>query len=157
LKGIWEEVVSLPLRPPLIRYKPEYNRHTYYPWEHQITFSSKPDKTPAVHLLHELAHAWIAGLGIVPFVETHGPFFLAKFGQMWSLYSAKSYQTWERRCQGKALRFSNQLPNLSSYRWALAKEGGRSLAVRPAQRAAQLGWNIENTFELIEKHPWKTT
>ena len=154
VRGIWEEAVSLPLRPPSIRYKPEYNRHTYYPWEHEITFSCKPDKTPTVHLLHELGHAWIAALGIVPFAETHGPFFLAKFGRMWSVYAAKSFQTWQNRCQARSLRISSKIPDLSSFSWALAKEGGRTLAVRPAQRARQLGWNIEKTFSSIKKnHP----
>ena len=154
VKGIWEEVVSLPLRPPSIHYEPKYSRHRYYPWKHQITFSCRPNKTPTVHLLHELGHAWIAALGTTFFAETHGPFFLAKFGRMWSLYATKSFEMWQNRCQARSLRISSRVPDLSSHSWARVKEGGHRLAVRPAQRAIQLGLNIEKTFSSIKKnHP----
>lgn len=153
--GLWNEVVDLPLRPPSIRYEPENKRHVYYPWEHEITFSCKPSNTPTAHLLHELAHARLAGLGVGLYVEPHGPFFLAEFGWIWSIYADRSYGKWQKRCRNLNLRVSNNLPDLSSHSWAVVREGGRECAVRPAQRAVEIGWNIVRTFSLNiqDNHP----
>jgi len=155
LEGIWNEAVGLPLRPPSIRFSIENNDHTYCPWEHEIEFGCKSEKIPTVYLLHELAHARIAALGIGPFVESHGPFFMAEFGWMWSLYSTKDYNEWQRRCREQNIRISNELPNLSHHPWAVVKEGGREYAVRPASRAVEMGWNIVRTFTLNvqDNHP----
>lgn len=155
LERLWSEGLTLPLRSPSIRYDTDNKTHTYCPWKHEITFACKRRETPAVHLLHELAHARIAALGIGPFVESHGPFFLREFGRLWSLYSAKGYEKWRRRCESENLRVSEKSPKLSNHPWAVVREDGREYAVRPASRAVEMGWNIANTFTLNvqDNHP----
>lgn len=155
VEGLWKKHVSLPVSPPSLRFESSKNEHVYYAWDHEITFASTKNDIPVANLIHELAHAKLGALGIGPFVETHGPFFTLVFGQMWSTYSAQPYKVWKRRCGNQNLMIASELPDLSEYTWAVVREGGREYAVRPAQRAVEIGWNIVDTFSLNVKdnHP----
>lgn len=154
VEGIWNEVMDLPLRPPKLTCDASKSEHTYYAWKHEITLNCSPSSVPTTKLLHELAHAKLAGLGIGPFIESHGPFFVSEFGRMWAIYSGSGFYEWKKRCASRNLRFAQREPDLSGHLWAVVEEGGRQYAVRPSTRAVEIGWNVVQQFPTseIEKH-----
>jgi len=156
-KVIWESHVDLPVKKPTLNLSGD--RHTYYAWRHEITLRCPESSIKTSKLLHELAHAKLGVLGIGPFVETHGPLFLRVFGQMWSTYATKPEKEFFGRCESLNLKVASKIPNLSEYPWAVVEEGGMEYAVRPAQRAIEIGWNIIRTFNvgIAENHPMGKT
>ena len=152
-KAIWESHVDLPVEEPTLDFSGD--RHTYYAWRHEITLGCSESSVKTGKLLHELAHAKLGALGIGPFVETHGPLFLRVFGHMWSTYAVKPEEEFFSRCEDLNLKVAPEVPDLSEYPWAVVEEGGMEYAVRPAQRAIEIGWNIIRTFNvgIAENHP----
>ena len=152
---LWEETTELPVSPPSMQCMPQNREHMYYAWDHEITFASREKSVPTVKLLHELAHARLAALGIGPFISSHGRFFVSEFGRMWAIYTQNSFHEWRKRCAKIGLTFADRPLELSEHSWALVEEGGKNYAVRPAQKAVEVGWNVVDTFSLNvkENHP----
>lgn len=156
LEALWTKHVQLPLRPPTLQFRKDIvDNHTYYAWKHEITFDASPESVPTAALIHEIAHAKLGAMGIGPFVESHGPIFLRVFANMWETYSARSSKDFVSRCSTSNLRVADEIPNLDGETWATVQEGGLQYAVRPAQRAVEIGWNVVNTFSthVQDNHP----
>lgn len=153
LKAVWESHIGLPVKEPNLAFNGD--NHTYQAWKHEITLSCSESSVETSKLLHEVAHSKLGALGIGPFIETHGPLFLRVFGQMWSTYAAKPEEKFFGRCENLNLEVAPKLPNLNEYPWAVVEEDGMEYAVRPAQRAVEIGWNIVRTFNvgIAGNHP----
>lgn len=156
LEALWENRVDSPLDSPTLSVRSE-SGHFYDPWDHSIQMDSTESSVPVVHLLHEAAHAVIGAMGVGPVTASHGPLFCYEFGKAWSLYTTKDFSEWERRCNRHGLFVAKGWPDLEGYDWAVVQEDGSCYAMRPAQKAVRMGYNIRETFEDITDHPLSRT
>lgn len=150
-QAIWETRLSLPIPLPDLDFNAE--RHAYDPWRHQIKLAG--GKAPMTKLIHELAHAKIGAIGIGPLVESHGPIFCRTFGQMWSEYARIDFDVFRDRAEQFGISVANRMPNLSGAPWAVVQDLKGDYALRPAQRAVEMGLNVRKTFTLHvrDHHP----
>jgi hypothetical protein len=150
-QALWEAHVDLPVGLPDFDFDAE--EHVYDPWRHRIKLAGR--KAPTTKLIHELAHAKIAALGIGPLVESHGPIFCRVFGKMWSDYSKVSFNTFRERAEPQGISVADRMPDVSGSPWAVIEEPVGLYALRPAQRAVEMGLNVKKTFTLHvrDHHP----
>ena len=150
--GLWNNVVSLPLKRPEIKSGSE---HFYDPWSHQIELGLQRSRCQVNKLIHELAHGWIAAKGLGPYVESHGPVFCRAFGKIWSFYSKISFSVWKDRTDSNSIDIADHFPNIDS-KWAVIEEPHGTYALRYTSEAERK-YNIKKTFttdKLEHHHPW---
>lgn len=150
-EAVWKRQVDLPVPKPNFRF--DACEHVYDPWKHQVKLAGR--RAPVTKLLHELAHAKVGAIGIGPLIESHGPIFCRVFGKMWSQYTTIGFETFRDRAESFDISIANRMPDLSGASWALVEDPEGLYALRPAERAVEVGLNIRKTFTIHvrDHHP----